>query len=606
MPSLAIRSIGQILAKNAKSALKKIAERQSAVFILLFVNLGHYCDFIFSISLILSFAMVECHIGKKCELISTIFINFKRISMQERAELHKSIWKVANELRGSVDGWDFKAYVLITLFYRFISEDITNYINQWQREANSNAQDYSTLSDEVALKAKDELVKRKGYFILPSQLFSNVVKRIKTDRIFAEDELNIALKEIFKSIEKSSSGEASEENFKGLFSDFRFDSNSLGKTTSDKNKMIAKILNAIAELNFGDIKQSKIDLFGDAYEYLMRMYASSAGKSGGEYFTPQEVSRLLALLTSHNLKEVNKVYDPACGSGSLLLQVAKLYSKDGEISVGKGFFGQEKNITSYNLARMNMIIHHINYNKSFIAHGDTLLHPEEKHKANEPFDIIVSNPPYSTAWEGEDNATLMRDTRFTPAGALAPKSKSDLAFVMHILAWLSEKGVAAIVEFPGVLYRSGAEAKIRQYLIKNNFIDCVIQLPENLFFGVSIATCIIVLKKNKADSKTLFINASEFFIKATNKNKLSDENINEIVKLYAKRENVPHIAALVKNENILKDESVNLSVSSYVEAKDTRVKVDIKALNKELIDIVKRQESLRASIDEIVRDLEGE
>lgn len=526
--------------------------------------------------------------------------------MQERAELHKSIWKVANELRGSVDGWDFKAYVLITLFYRFISEDITDYINKKEREANPNAPDYSTLSDEVALNAKDELVRIKGYFILPSQLFSNVVKNIKTDRIFAEDKLNVALKEIFESIEKSSSGEASEENFKGLFEDFRFDSNALGKYVADKNKTLAKLLIAINELNFGNIKQSRIDLFGDAYEYLMRMYASSAGKSGGEYFTPQEVSRLLALLASYNQDEVNKVYDPACGSGSLLLQVAKIYERGGGFSnkISKGFFGQEKNITSYNLARMNMIIHHINYHKSFIALGDTLLAPNETHKANEPFDIIVSNPPYSTAWEGENNASLMRDSRFTPAGVLAPKSKSDLAFVMHILSWLSERGTAAIVEFPGVLYRGGAEAKIRQYLIKNNFIDCIIQLPENLFFGVSIATCIIILKKNKSDTKTLFIDASSLFVKVTNKNKLSDENIDEIFTLYKKRQNVPHKVALIDNARIL-EEGGNLSVSRFVEAKDTREKIDIKALNSELVEIVARQSSLRKSIDEIVRDLEG-
>lgn len=440
---------------------------------------------------------------------------------QEREELHKTIWKIANDLRGSVDGWDFKQYVLGLLFYRFISENIENYVNENQKKAGYKDFEYRNLSDEDALMGKDQILAEKGLFILPSELFCNVRKNAKNN-----DNLNVMIANVFEHIESSAKGTASEEDVKGLFDDFDVKGNKLGNTVEERNEKLVKMLDAIGGLKLGNYQDNTIDTFGDAYEFLMTMYASNAGKSGGEFFTPQEVGELLARIVIGDKKEVNKVYDPACGSGGLLLKFAKILGKE---NVRQGFFGQEINLTTYNLARINMFLHDINYNHFNIARGDTLIHP--KHWDDEPFDAIVSNPPYSIKWAGKSNPLLINDERYAPAGVLAPESKADLAFTMHMLSWLSPNGTAAIVEFPGVLYRSGAEQKIRKYMIDNNFVDTVIQLPSDLFFGTSIATCILVLKKNKKDNNILFVDASDEFVRNTNKNKLSDENINNIVNL---------------------------------------------------------------------------
>jgi type I restriction enzyme M protein len=516
-------------------------------------------------------------------------------SSQQKQELFKAIWATAEDLRNSVDGWDFKSYVLGILFYRFISENITNYINRLQAEAGFPDFDYATFSDAEAEAAREQMVHEKGFFILPSQLFRNVRQNAKNDA-----NLNITLAEIFKSIEASAIGTESEDDLKGLFADIDVNSNKLGGTVDKRNEQLTKILNNIGNIDLkGEYHENQIDIFGDAYEYLMTMYASNAGKSGGEFFTPQEVSELLARIVSHGRDAVNKVYDPACGSGSLLLQFAKVLGKE---NVKKGFFGQELNITTYNLCRINMFLHDINYSDFDIRNGDTLIEPY--HWDDEPFDAIVSNPPYSTKWVGDENVTLINDPRFAPAGVLAPKSKSDLAFTMHMLSWLSTEGTAAIVEFPGVLYRGGAEMKIRKYLIDNNYVDTVIQLPANLFFGVTIATCIIVLKKSKRENKTLFINAADQFVHEGNKNKLSPENIAAIVDEFANRAEVKHFSAVVDNEAIAEN-GYNLSVSSYVEAEDTRPKTDIRELNARITEIVERENRLRAEIDTIIAELEG-
>ena len=517
----------------------------------------------------------------------------------ERAELHKTIWRIANDLRGSVDGWDFKSYVLGMLFYRFISENLTGYLNEQERKAGVPDFDYASLNDANAEFGRVETVKEKGFYILPAELFANVRMRAEQDA-----NLNETLSRVFANIEGSATGSESENDIKGLFDELDVNASKLGPTVAKRNEKLVKLLSAIGDLPLsngsGSFSHNSIDLFGDAYEYLMQMYASTAGKSGGEFYTPQEVSELLARITVVGKSEVNKVYDPACGSGSLLLKFVKVLGHD---KVRQGFFGQEVNLTTYNLCRINMFLHDVNYEKFDIAYGDTLIDPV--HWDDEPFEAIVSNPPYSLKWAGKDNPLLINDPRFAPAGVLAPKSKADLAFTMHILSLLAVNGTAAIVEFPGVLYRGGAEQKIRQYLIDNNYIDAVIQLPPDLFFGTSIATCIIVLKKSKHDNATLFIDAAAEFTRSGNKNKLLPEHQQKILDAYTGREGIEHFARLVDNEDIA-DNSYNIAVSSYVAQKDEREAIDIKQLNAEIAQIVARQSELRTQIDVIVTDLEGE
>lgn len=509
-------------------------------------------------------------------------------STQQRAELQRKIWQIANDVRGSVDGWDFKQYVLGTLFYRFISENFAAFFNDEDT-------DYTTLSDNVITdEIKEDSVKTKGYFIYPSQLFQNVAANANNN-----ESLNTDLANIFSEIENSANGYPSEQDIKGLFADFDTTSNRLGNTVAEKNKRLAAVLKGVAELNFGDFQNNQIDLFGDAYEFLISNYAANAGKSGGEFFTPQHVSKLIAKLATHGQSTINKIYDPACGSGSLLLQAKKQFD---EHLIEEGFFGQEINHTTYNLARMNMFLHNINYDKFHIELGDTLLNP--KLKDDKPFDAIVSNPPYSVKWIGSDDPTLINDERFAPAGILPPKSKADFAFILHALNYLSGKGRAAIVSFPGIFYRGGAEQKIRQYLVDNNYVETVIALAPNLFYGTSIAVNILVLSKHKNDHKTQFIDAGKLFKKETNNNILTDEYIDQILQLFADKTDVPYRAKSVDNTAIAAND-YNLAVSSYVEAEDTREAIDIAALNAEIKTTVEKIDRLRAEIDAVIAKIEG-
>ena len=513
---------------------------------------------------------------------------------KEREEVHRAIWAIADELRGAVDGWDFKNYVLGTMFYRYISENLSAYINSGEAEAGNTDFDYAKMSDDEAEEARDGLVEEKGFFILPSELFCNVRARTSQD-----PNLNETLERVFRNIEESAKGSQSENSFAGLFDDYDVNSNKLGSTVAKRNERLAKLLDGIAAMNLGSVKNHDIDAFGDAYEYLMTMYASNAGKSGGEFFTPADVSELLTRLGTVGKKTINKVYDPACGSGSLLLKAEKILGKD---AVTIGFFGQEINITTYNLCRINMFLHDIGFDKFDVECEDTLINPQ--HWDDEPFELIVSNPPYSIKWAGDDNPLLINDPRFSPAGVLAPKSKADMAFIMHSLSWLAPNGTAAIVCFPGIMYRGGAEQKIRKYLIDNNYVDCVIRLPNNLFFGTAIATCIMIMKKGKVDNKVLFIDASNECIKVTNNNKLTQENIDNIVGTFASREEKKFFSHLATYEEIA-DQNYNLSVATYVDVEDTREAINIEELNKRIEGIVHREQILREAINNVIKEIES-
>lgn len=516
--------------------------------------------------------------------------NVDRIKETERAEIHRTIWRIANDLRGSVDGWDFKQYILGMMFYRFISENLADHLHEDAVGAGFSS--YADMPDNMAQVARTSVIEEKGYFILPSELFENVRKNARQD-----ENLNETLATVFKNIEGSSIGFESEGDIKGLFDDIDVNSTKLGPTVVKRNERLSKLLEEIGDLKLGSLQDNTVDAFGDAYEFLMAMYASSAGKSGGEYFTPQEVSELLVRIAAAGKNNLRRVYDPACGSGSLLLKFAKILNGAGR---ELHFYGQEINLTTFNLCRINMFLHNVNFSHFEIAHGDTLSDPQ--HQNEDRFDAIVSNPPYSIKWEGKDNPLLINDSRFSPAGVLAPKSKADLAFVMHSLERLAVDGTAAIVCFPGVMYRGGAEKKIRQYLVDNNFVDAVIQLPPDLFFGTTIATCILVLKKSKADSKVQFIDASELFTRVANTNKLTDENIAEIMDVYNNREEKDHFSSLIDPEEI-EENDYTLSVSTYVEPEDLTEVIDIDELNKEIEGIVQRQQELRTAIDAIVKEL---
>lgn len=512
-------------------------------------------------------------------------------STQQREQLQSQIWKIANEVRGAVDGWDFKQFVLGTLFYRFISENFANYI-----EGGDDSIVYADLPDSIITpEIKDDAIKTKGYFIYPSQLFVNKAKTANTN-----PNLNTELKAIFNSIESSANGYPSEKDIKGLFADFDTTSTRLGNTVEDKNSRLAAVIKGVAGLDFGDFEDNQIDLFGDAYEFLIHNYAANAGKSGGEFFTPQCVSKLIARLAVHGQKTINKIYDPAAGSGSLLLQAKKQFD---EHIIEDGFFGQEINHTTYNLARMNMFLHNINYDKFDIALGNTLIDP--RFGDEKPFDAIVSNPPYSVNWIGSDDPTLINDDRFAPAGVLAPKSKADFAFVMHALSYLSSKGRAAIVCFPGIFYRGGAEQKIRKYLVDNNFVETVIALAPNLFYGTSIAVNILVLSKHKIDTKTQFIDATatDFFRKETNNNILEEKHIEKIISIFDTKEDIENVSKTIDNK-LIAENDYNLSVSSYVEVKETRQETNIKELNERIRQIVARENELRIEIDKIIAELE--
>jgi len=492
-----------------------------------------------------------------------------------------------------VGGWDFKNYVLGTMFSRYISENLCNYINSGEHAAGNMDFDFAAMPDSQAEEARDGLVEEKGFFILPSELFCNVRAKAVND-----ENLNETLERVFNHIENSAKGSNAESDFAGLFDDFDVNSNKLGSTVAKRNEKLVKLLNGVGDMNLGEVKDHSIDAFGDAYEYLMSMYASNAGKSGGEFYTPADVSELLTRLGTVGKTEINKVYDPACGSGSLLLKAEKLLGKD---AIRNGFFGQEINITTYNLCRINMFLHDVGFDKFSVACEDTLTAPQ--HWDDEPFELIVSNPPYSIHWAGDENPLLINDPRFSPAGVLAPKSKAHMAFIMHSLSWLASNGTAAIVCFPGIMYRGGAEQKIRKYLVDNNYVDCIIQLPSNLFFGTSIATCIMVMKKNKSDNKTLFIDASVECIKVTNNNKLTSDNIERIVDTFEQRAETAHFSHLAVYEEIAENE-YNLSVSTYVEAEDTREHLDIAKLNAEIEKIVLREDELRKAIRNIIEEIE--
>lgn len=506
------------------------------------------------------------------------------MSEDHKKQLEQQLWNIANTLRGKMNADEFRDYILGFIFYKYLSEKMHLYANHILEEdgITYNSIDENSPDGEEYLEAiRDEALEKLGYFLAPSELFTNIAKKGNSNAEGVDNFILEDLTAILHNIEHSTMGTESEDDFDNLFEDLDLTSSKLGKTEKDKNALIAKVLHHLDAIDF-QLQDTESDILGDAYEYLIAQFASGAGKKAGEFYTPQEVSTILAKLVTLGKTKVKSVYDPTCGSGSLLLRVAK------EVKQVAGFYGQELNRTTYNLARMNMILHDVHYKKFDIRQEDTLERPQ--HEGME-FECIVANPPFSAKWSA--NQLFMSDDRFSQYGKLAPKSKADFAFVQHMLHHLAENGTMALVLPHGVLFRGAAEGHIREYLIKEkNWLDAVIGLPANIFYGTSIPTCILMFKKCREDNeKVLFIDASQHFEKVKTQNQLRTEDIDNIVSTYSSKETKDKYSYYARLDEI-EENDYNLNIPRYVDTFEEEEPVDIhavanelKALDKELAEV---------------------
>lgn len=506
---------------------------------------------------------------------------------EQKKKLETQLWNIANELRGKMHADEFRDYILGFIFYKYLSERLLLKANDLLKQDGVDFRDIDEQSDEGAAMLEavsTATIDSLGYFLKPSELFTAIAKRGQEPGNFILEDLA----RILNNIERSTMGTESEDDFDDLFSDMDLTSNKLGRTEEAKNLLIAKVLSHLDGIDF-ELERSDSDVLGDAYEYLIGKFASGAGKKAGEFYTPQEVSTILARIVTSGRKRLKSVYDPTCGSGSLLLRVAKEVENDEEVA----FYGQEMNRTTYNLARMNMILHGVHYRRFDLKQEDTLEHPQHEKKR---FEAVVANPPFSAKWSA--NPLLLNDDRYSQYGRLAPASKADFAFVQHMLHQLDENGTMAVILPHGVLFRGGAEGQIREYLIKErNWLDAVIGLPANIFYGTSIPTCILVFKKcREAPDDILFIDASSGFERAKNQNFLRGQDIDKIIATYRERgeeERYSHRAKLAEIE----ENDYNLNIPRYVDTFEEEAPIDLDQVTAAL----KANAEIMTAIDEEIR-----
>lgn len=519
------------------------------------------------------------------------------MSEEQKKILEQQLWNIANTLRGKMDADEFRDYILGFIFYKYLSEKMLIFANNELKEDGIKYDEIaeSTQDGQEYLEAiKEASIESLGYFLKPSELFSEVAKKGNSDSK-DEDQSNFILEElgkILKNIEQSTMGTASEDDFDNLFEDLDLTSTKLGRTEKDKNTLIAKVLAHLDKISF-NLDDPKSDVLGDAYEYLIGQFASGAGKKAGEFYTPQQVSTVLAKLVTVGKSRLKSVYDPTCGSGSLLLRVKR------EVEDVAYFYGQELNRTTYNLARMNMILHGVHYQKFNIKQEDTLEHPQH---INERFEAIVANPPFSAHWSA--SPLFMSDDRFSQYGSLAPKTKADFAFVQHMIHHLADNGQMAIVLPHGVLFRGSSEGRIRQYLIEDrNYLDAVIGLPANIFYGTSIPTCILVFKKCREHNEdVLFIDASQGFEKSGNQNYLRPEHIEKIVETYKNRK-IEEKYSYLANLQEIKDNDYNLNIPRYVDTFEEEESIDLEAVARELVSLEDEIKITDSNIAEFCKQL---